>query len=214
MYIGVGAIKNDKIIITDNALYLIDDDINKIVFVRSTNGYGTKVRDGVLYSIGDVVYDDAVDFFTINTFRTLFDLGLISHHYSDEHMWFLLVELVKLTKNIPEEIYEYVYQNGIEECVNSYNLKGLLSLVENSIAARWILNKGIKCENVSGYGNVLEYLIMRAEIFNENSVIEVLCDYPDALDIEYLETITDKCNTTKNESVRKMMKIAIDKYAL
>lgn len=225
MYVAVGKIMGNEILINNNALFFVEDNTYNIVLVKKINGDGVRVRDGYIYSVSDVEFDEEIEFYNLNTFKTLFDLGLLRHDYEyengDIYKWFLLTELVQLSKDISEEIYEFVYQDGLSIDNESYDLFAILSLVKNVSALKWILDKNICFKKVLGWGNSLENILSGVMYENESAVIDEICNHPELLDIEYLsDKIGDTnvarkiFNDTNNNSVKKLCKIAIDTYGL
>lgn len=225
MYVAIGKIMGNEILINNNALFFVDDTTYNIVLVRKINGNGTRVRDGYIYSVSDVEFDEELNFYDINTIKTLLDLGLLKHDYEyengDIYKWFLLSELLQLSREIPEEIYEIVYQDGMLIDSNGYDLSALLSLVKNVNALKWILNKGISFKNVPGWGNSLENILSSAMMENNSPIIDEICNYPELLDVEYLSGEIDNCivakkllEKTKNESIVKLCNLAIRTYDL
>lgn len=225
MYVAVGKIMGNEILINNNALFFVEDNTYNIVLVRKINGEGVKVRDGYIYSVSDVEFDNEIEFYDLNTFKTLFDLGLLRHDYEyengDIYKWFLLTELVQLRRCISEEIYEFVYQNGLLLDKDSYDLYAILSLVKNIVALKWILNKNICFKNVAGWGSSLENILFDVMLEKESVIIDEICNYPELLDIEYLSDKIDNVTVarkilceTKNDSVKKLCKLAIDVYDL
>lgn len=204
MYIGVGAISKKRILVTNNALNLIGFS-DKVVFIRKINNEPILNKSkGTIYKESDVDFECCVDLFSVNTFRVLFDLGLLSHHYN-EHKYMLLPELLKSEKDVPEDLLEYVYNDEKE----NYDLRKLISLVQNVSAMKWILGKKVKCCTMPGWGSAMEHLIVRAELDFPNAcdILKELNKCPELIDVEFLRD--KRGNETNLEHIKKNSKTAV-----
>lgn len=123
---------------------------------------------------------------TIETFKFLKNYGL-NHNYCDLSSSYLLNHLIQYEKPLSWDFLDYVLEDGLNEN-RWYNVNAMLSLVQNSENAKWLLSKGAKCCCVPGYGQTESNLLSSALVRKDNSVLNTVIDER-AVDYDWLTSV-------------------------
>lgn len=151
-----------------------------------------KMRFGDYYNYKDIeIIGNPENLYTENTIKTLFDMGLISHEYDEEHPvchdW-LLGELVQNDNESNFGALTAVYEN-CKELYNNEKLTALVSLASNPKALEWLFNNGAKLASVSGYGNPVEHQEISGQVRKTSKNIDYLLKHFNCSNIDELKNL-------------------------